>query len=566
MSAKLSFVLIFNLFVLFAEFIPLRAIMGVSRDRTWMTNFAPDAILLVFRISESMLEPSVVMYMYHSICLREYNSDMSICRDLKDHPDEEDHVQQLASSYIVAYRLLWNFPALFLALFCGAWTDRVGRRFSVVWPCLGTALAVMLYLISTLEPMSLFPMALCGAAVRGAFGGTAIVLMGVQSYVSDISSDEGRTSRLGILLAMNYFGNVIGFSMMGALLISFGFEVVFCVVMALQLICIVGALFFLVDTRNLTIEYKEQTSRFLFSTSHVKDSINVMFRKRDNNKRTHLWLLLLTVIINQIGREGEGDILLLYVSRRPLNWDRSLYGFLAATDFACMGLLVCLLLPVLSYKFKINDAMLAVCGIVAKMFRLLLLAFASSTWVVFVAVIGGTPIAIAISAVKSLMSKTVERDEIGKVFSMTSCGETLSSLVGALAFNELYSAVASFFPGLPFLLNSLLYIFLLLTLSILVKDINASAQYDTLDEGDCGSLGGDNLSHGAGSEVSISMEVCGTKEPPVKPQMEKEITLLGKEPNHLAKYGATLSFTQAPSGNDFIKKCQEDVTAANSVK
>ena len=539
--------------------------MGASGDRTWVTNFAPDVILLVFRISESMLEPSVVMYMYHSICLREYHNDMAVCRDLKEHPHEEDHVQELASSYIVAYRLLWNFPALFLALFCGAWTDRVGRRFSVVWPCLGTSLAVMLYLISTLEPMTLFPIALCGAAMRGAFGGTAIVLMGVQSYVSDISSNDGRTSRLGILLAMNYFGNVIGFAMMGTLLSSFGFEVVFCVVMALQLLCIVGALFFLTDTRNLTIEYKEEKSRFLFSTTHVKDSINVLLRKRENNKRTHLWLLLLTVIINQIGREGEGDILLLYVSRRPLNWDRSLYGFLAATDFACMGLLVCLLLPVLSYKFKVNDAMLAVYGIVAKMFRLLFLAFAHSTWMVFLAVIGGTPIAIAISAVKSLMSKTVDRDEIGKVFSMISCGETLSSLVGALAFNELYSAVASFFPGLPFLLNSLLYVCLLLTLTILVKDLRAAAQYDTLDEGDCGSMGGDNISHGHSSEISISMEVCGTKKPSVKSQTENDISLIRKDPTNLAKYGATLSFTQTPSGSDFIKKCQEVAAKTNQV-
>ncbi len=549
--------------------------METANDRTSVTNFAPDVILLVFRISESMLEPSVVMYMYHSICLREYNNDVGLCTDLKEHPDQEDHVQELASSYIVAYRVLWNFPALFLALFCGAWTDRVGRRFSVVWPCLGTSLAVMLYLISTLEPMTLFPIALCGAAMRGAFGGTAIVLMGVQSYVSDISTDEGRTSRLGVLLAMNYFGNVAGFALMGTLLSAFGFEVVFCVVMTLQVLCIVGALFFLADTRNLTIEYKEEKSRFLFSTSHVKDSINVLLRKRESNKRTHLWLLLLTVVVNQIGREGEGDILLLYVSRRPLNWDRSLYGFLAATDFACMGLLVCVALPVLSYKFKINDIVLATYGITAKMFRLLLLAFSHQTWMVFVAVIGGTPIAIAVSAVKSLMSKTVDRDEIGKVFSIISCGETLSSLVGALAFNELYSAVASFFPGLPFLLNSLLYICLLLTLTLLARDLRGCSQYDTLDEE---GEHGDAMSQGRSSGVSISMEACNSAEPQAAAQPAKETDsslIRNNDPHQSAKYGATLPFTKAPqpsadfiarstpSGGDFIRKCQEAVQCNN---
>ncbi len=506
----------------------------------FLSTFAPDIILLIFRISESMLEPSVVMYMYHSICLREYHDDTT-CKNLRLHPEEEDRVQEISSNYIVWYRFLWNFPALFLAPFCGAWTDRVGRKFSVVWPCLGTALAVLAYLLSTLNPVTLFPMALCGALLRGTFGGTAIVLMGVQSYVSDISSDDGRTSRLGILLAMNYFGNVIGFSVMGVILSTYGFETVFCVVLTLQCVCIIAALFFLHDSRNLSVQCKEEKPTFLFSTEHVKDSFNVLFRRRENRGRCHLWLLLLTVIINQIGREGEGDILLLYVSRRPLNWNRSLYGFLAATDFACMGLLVCMLLPFLSYKLKVNDTMLAIYGILAKMFRLLLLAFAHSTWMVFVAVIGGTPIAIAISAVKSLMSKTVGRDEIGKVFSMISFGETLSSLVGAVAFNELYAAVSSFFPGLPFLLNSLLYIIILLILSILAREIRAASQYETLDEDYPASE--NQSSQGNGSEVSISLEPCNASHPEkvIHPGLTgiKQTPLLRNDEHEKHLYGAT---------------------------
>ncbi len=454
--------------------------------RIHLTNSAPDVILLLFRTSETMLEPSVVLYIYHGIC-RHMNPVGETCFNLGMFPDKQDEVQASAAQYITWYRFLWNLPALGLTLFCGAWSDQVGRKLVLVLPCIGTIVTVFIYLISTLKAGYYLPMVLCGAVIRGTFGGTAVLLMAVQSYISDTTSIGHRTWRFGMLLAMNYFGNVLGYIIMGIVLNVANFEDIFCIVIILQSVCVVWALMFMTNKTPLQEESDADTSilqkgRFLFKLQHLKDAFQVLIRPREGGGRRHICLLLTAVVVNQIGREVEGDIMVLFVERRPLNWGKSMYGYLAATDFSCMGLLVCAALPILSYRYQIPDMYLVILGICAKVIRLLILSFSTSTWHIYIAILIGSLIAITVSALKSLLSKVVDAFETGKMFSLVSFGETLSSLFGSLVFSNLYAATASVFPGFSFLITSFLYLILLVMMVTLTTDMISTPAYNTLHE------------------------------------------------------------------------------------
>lgn len=463
----------------------LLATWTLFRDR--VSGISPDIILLVFRTSETMLEPSVVMYIYHGICRQMYPNDDS-CVDLSEYPDRQDEVQEVSAHYITWYRFLWNLPALGLTLFCGSWSDKVGRKLVLILPCLGTVVTTVIYLVSTIKRGYYLPMVLCGAVIRGTFGGTAVLLMAVQSYVSDITSINNRTWRFGVLLAMNYFGNVLGYVFMGIVLKMANFEDVFVTVCAMQSFCVFWALLFIRDRLRIdeikseTENSNDQSLKNLFRVQHLRDSLEVVTKKRENGARRHLCMLLLGVIINQIGREVEGDILVLYVERRPLNWHREMFGYLAATDFSVMGLLVCAALPLLSYRFQVPDMYLVVLGICAKIIRLVLLSFSTQTWMVYLAILIGSLIAITVSAIKALVSKLVQNTETGKTFSIVSFSETLSSLFGSLVFSNLYAATASVFPGFSFLLTAFLYFILLVVMVFLTNDMQCRPSYGNLEE------------------------------------------------------------------------------------
>ncbi len=402
----------------------------------------------------------------------------TICTNLKLYPDKEDHTQGMSSHIIAWHRFFFDCPTLLVLPFCGAWIDQIGRKFAVIVPCLGTILAIVCYLLSMINSATFLPFLLLGSFLKSISGGTPLIVTGVLSYVAEISSEASRTSRVGITFSMNLFGNVIGYAFLGVLFTLSGFKTVFCVVMILACFCLLGGVFLFQDVKS---SKKEENKSSLFNVNHLKDSLKVVYRKRPNGNRWKLLSLLSILIINQICREGERDVVILYVTRRPLNWSKSLIGYLMTAEFTCMGLCTSLLLPFLTYKLMWHDLGIAMFGIVSKMIRVLLLALTHTTILVFISTIIGTPIAMAVSSVTSQISKTVDQDEIGKVLAMVQFAQVSCSLIGSIGYPEIYSAVASFFPGLPFLINSLLYVVALVILGILACKHDDTPQYEQLN-------------------------------------------------------------------------------------
>lgn len=74
----------------------------------------------------------------------------------------------------------------------------------------------------------------------------------------------------------------------------------------------------------------------------------------------------------------------------------------------------------------------------------------------------GIPMMIASSmlvpALKSMLSKLISEDEIGKIFGLAAFGETLSGLLGALMFTAVYGASVQTWKGIAFILEAIVNI------------------------------------------------------------------------------------------------------------
>ena len=447
-------------------------------------NYAAEAVFFLFKIGEAMLDPSVRLYIYQSVCENEYPLGLS-CYTLHSFPEREDHIQQLSATYTMAYKILLNTPVIVLALFCGAWSDRIGRKLPVILACTGTIFAVLLFMVSMMANAPRLPLVLCGAAVRGLFGKSAIVTMALHSYISDISSKEERTRRIGMLLAMNFFGFFVGSLLTGALLQVSTFDVIFCAVVAINACCVIIVMTFMreslpeltVDTGTIKTKLRNP-----FSVQHVRESLDVILRGRENNARYYLWFFFLCVIIHQVCKSGEVDVTLLYTKRSPLDWSKATYGYLLATDYACLGLSVLIILPLLVTYLKPHDLTLVALGIGFKVVRLVVLTFADHTWLVFFSVVIGSPSAMITSGAKSLISKTVEEGEIGKAFSLLSCMETLSNVLGSVIFNNVYAATTAVFPGFTFAMDAVFHTALLGVTIFLAQELHHKAQCNLLED------------------------------------------------------------------------------------
>lgn len=458
----------------------------------FIVTYIAETIFFFFKIGESMLEPSMRLLIYQAVCQMEHTNNSRVCSDMElEGADElEDSVQRTSAKYIMIYKMILNLPSIFLGLFCGAWSDRIGRKLPIMLSSFGTIIAVIFYMLSIMfgEGKTFMPLIFIGASIRGAFGKSAITTMALHSYVTDTSGKDERTKNLGRLLAMSFFGYFAGSLLAGALLDVSSFDVVFCTVVFVNCLCVIITVLFMKESvpgvttimpktpdepPTDSLEPQKTRAKHPFTFRNIKDSLTVLLEPRSNNARCHLLVLFFTIIIQQVCKSGEVDITLLFVERYPLHWRKSLYGYLLAVDYACLGISVLLILPLLINIFHLDDCTLVILGIGFKVVRLIIMAFATETWMVFLSVVVGCPSAMIISGVKSLISKTIREDEVGKAFSLLSCGETLSSFLGSIVFISIYAHTQHLYGGFTFGIDAAFFVILFVALILLARDLKA---------------------------------------------------------------------------------------------
>ena len=133
---------------------------------------------------------------------------------------EEETIQKMVA-HMVAWKTVIQslFPCL-LILFWGSWSDRHHRRKPcILIPIMGEFLGtvgLMLCVYFKQTPMEVA--GLTEAIFPSLSGGWFVMLMGVFSYIADITTEEERTLRIGILNVCFSVGVPIGTALSGVLL------------------------------------------------------------------------------------------------------------------------------------------------------------------------------------------------------------------------------------------------------------------------------------------------------------------------------------------------------------
>lgn len=445
-------------------------------------SIAVTIIFFLYKTGESMLDATTRPYILKAVCHDNFPFNATYCQHIDWYPDIESDIQRKSATYLIYYRILINVPSVILGLFCGAYSDKYGRKIPMMLPSLGSVFGVLLYMASLAYDEFRIPLILIGAAVQGMFGKSTVITMAVNSYIADVTENDERIRKLGNLLAMNFFGLFVGSFMSGILQDISNLLTTYCVVILLHGCTILLTVAAMKESVEYPAKSEEGKSEFLalFNPANIKDAFGVLVKYRPNNMRTVLLVLFLLTLLNQTCKVGEMDVTVLFVTRSPLSWPKSWYGYLLSVDYAVMGLCLLFVLPVLSSIVHLSDASILMIGISCKIVRLTWAAFAFRTWMVYVSVIIGAFAGLITSAVRSLVSKSVNEHEAGKLFSLLACAETASKLFGVLIFVNLYSETADMFAGLAYLFEAVLYICMILLVIWIFKDLKNVGTIDLM--------------------------------------------------------------------------------------
>ncbi|MBT3067500.1 TCR/Tet family MFS transporter [Rhodoferax sp. U11-2br] len=328
-----------------------------------------------------------------------------------------------AAPYIGIMMALYAAMQFIFAPVLGSLSDRIGRRPVLLISLAGAAINYLfLALASNLW------MLLLGRAIAGLTSANTSV---ATAYITDISPEDKRARRFGLLNAMFGIGFIIG-PVLGGALGDYGLRLPFIAAAVLNTCNLLLAFFMLPESR---------------APSHQKIDLAAL-----NPLRPLRWafsekrLLPITVIFFIFSAAGEvyGTCWALW-GNDTFQWNGLWIGLSLGTFGVCQTLAQAFL-PGPAVKL-LGERGTILTGIVSACMALIVMAFATQSWMIFaimpVFALGG----IGAPALQSLATRQVDESQQGQFQGVLASAVSLASIVCPLAFSSVYFAVKAQWPG-----------------------------------------------------------------------------------------------------------------------
>jgi MFS transporter, PCFT/HCP family, solute carrier family 46, member 3 len=246
----------------------------VEKIRYVRSNITVEPVLALFVMPSVLAMLATQNLNLDKACQVNLGFGDAICKDLRmrkraNHTFEEDEVQKLIASVQAWKSVVHTALPTLLMLFIGAWSDKTGKRkICMLMPIFGEFMTCMLNMINTYffyeVPVELT--VFMEVIFPSLTGGWYTMFLGTFSYLGDITSQDSRTFRMGILSLCMTVGFPIGMGLSGILLRCLGYYGVFSISAALQVMnfCYV---FFMIDDHTW-LENKEKVI-IIFYFAHL---------------------------------------------------------------------------------------------------------------------------------------------------------------------------------------------------------------------------------------------------------------------------------------------------------
>ncbi|XP_046970551.1 proton-coupled folate transporter-like [Vanessa cardui] len=382
--------------------------------------------------------------------------------------DFSDNITEIAlgeAQTLVADMTSWKqplqsgIPAL-LILFVGAWSDKTGnRKYLMLIPMFGELVSAVGLILTTYFFLE-WPLWITGLieALPSAFsGGLSIALMGSYSYIADVTTVETRTFRMGCVAVIVTLGIPLGSSISGVLLELVGFYGIFGIGALLYTFGFLHTYFRIHDVNRVKIEgtFRQKLYDF-FNPKNAWDTLSLLFLT-PKKELIQIWLVVWAHIVVIGPVFGESAVLFLYTLKK---FNMGVVEFsLFSTYSVLMGLAgTAVAVTVLSKYFKVHDDLLGAIATTSKVLSSFVYGLApNKSWFYagpvldFFGNCGST-------VVRSLGTKVVDPDEIGKICSLIGVVEAIVPVIYTPIYSKLYSKTLETLPGAFYLLGGLMTI------------------------------------------------------------------------------------------------------------
>ncbi|XP_047986532.1 uncharacterized protein LOC125226575 isoform X2 [Leguminivora glycinivorella] len=393
---------------------------NIFRSNLKSATYEP--VLFLYQLCYMITIATSQNVMLEKACRVDLDLGNNICTSLRLQNQSESlkHHEEILQKYVAPSVTLRTYTILtvpcILLLLTGFFSDNTGYR--KVIPMI-QIVAQMLICVNNLvqvyfmKETGLFFFVAAEALLEGLGGGYASVQMTAFSYMAKVTSVEERTFRIGLLYFSHSVSMPVGLAIVGPLLKHYGYYWCYSLSGCLNFINLMYNLYWIKEAKR-SIEQKQHDRRgfvyfvrLYFTFSNVKETLRVVFKDGPNNRRVRIFIML--GIVSVLFGPMYGELSVIYMSTRyRFGWDELQFSIYQ------------------TYNFIIH------------------------TLAPLVEILNGT----SLLAMRSIMSKVVTPDELGKVNSIFGLTENLMPLIYVPLYTTVYTHTMEVLPGAVYLMGA----------------------------------------------------------------------------------------------------------------
>ncbi|XP_053321758.1 thymic stromal cotransporter homolog [Spea bombifrons] len=434
--------------------------MTIIMSRTWI-----EPVVAAAQFASSFYDTGLIM-----VVKNYYNQTVSTTNSSSD-----NDLQKSISNFYIIYNLITKLTPLVPAYILAKLGDNNYREFSLCVPLTGYLVSSSILLLLILLDLPIQVM-FGSAAINGLTGGFIAYWAGVMVWATLGSSENQRSIRLitndcvfgmagfaGSLISGHIFVNLQIGNSQGAALVSCS--------LANYILCLLYVIFVLRIPQLKDANIKEPSQAISENTTEnldepidceytehsrlMDDQSNGMsaVRSMDVPVNTHaskvlIFLLFSSVSLYNASVNGTEDVINFFVLKKPLNWGPVEVGY---GNAAAYMIFITSFLGVLVFSRFLGDHSLILIGMFSFGVGVLIMAFASWTYVYYIARVAMLFSLIPVPTIRSMLSKRVQETSYGKIFAILQIIMAVIAVMASSAFIKIYQATLDWFSGFSFI-------------------------------------------------------------------------------------------------------------------
>lgn len=420
--------------------------LRMNTRRPWYKLITIEPVLFFYMMAFMVTNVIEQTFYVFRTCNINHGLSEEICHNLNKYENYNQEVQVTLAIFHQWNGIAGHIVPFFLVFFLGSWSDKRGRKSIILAGLIGKLFFSVMITIITLTDwpveyviyFATFPSALTGADLA--------IFTGSFAYISDMTTIENRTFRIGIVDAVYLSTMPIGVALGNLIynnLVNKSFTAMFAINTTLMVIATVYCLFFLkwqsrVGQRSLREDGVRNPIKDFFDVNNIKSSITTLVKKRPSNRRMFLWFLLLSMGLYTFQRD-ERPVMYLYTTS-VFKWDATQFSHFRTYLSAVYVLTMLVGIPVMTRLFKWQDTVIVLLGATAHMCGHLIYALATTSKHMYIGATAAALGPIVAPLIRSMTSKVLASAERGVAYAFLSVMENLVGLFASIIYSQLYKA------------------------------------------------------------------------------------------------------------------------------